>query len=202
VVWLPAYLIRGAGFSPTEAGWIVTSPALSQIILVPGVCVFAEWLRRRGTSNRLACGWVSGACMVVAGLATAALPIVHGTALTVLCTIFAFFSGGVAFSLCPVTVAEITPMAQRGLALAIGNATATLAGVLAPAVTRMIVDSGANAVDGFRTGFVVTGLAVNCVAVLTTYMIDPETDATRLGSVTPPRTLFNENVLAGEANAG
>jgi MFS transporter, ACS family, D-galactonate transporter len=182
VVWLPAYLVRGAGYSPEAAGWIMTVPALSQIFLTPGLCAFSQWLRRRGASNRVACGWVSGAYLLVGAIALIALPLVPGHVLPVLCTIVAFSSGAVVFSLCPVMVAEITPTAQRGLALATGNAIATLAGVLAPVVTGIIVDSGATAVEGFRNGFVLSGAVAACAAIVVIVLIDPEADARRLAA--------------------
>ncbi|HVY18396.1 MAG TPA: MFS transporter [Rhodopila sp.] len=194
VVWLPAYLVRGAGFSAVATGWIVTLPAIAQIVLVPGVSGFAQWLQARGASNRVACGWVSGASLFVSAAATVALPLVPGHLLPILCTLVAFSSGGIVFTLCPIMVASITPTAQRGLTLATGNAVATLAGVLAPTVMGIIIDSGTNTIEGFRSGFVMTGLAAAAVAILVTFLIDPEADAARLGRMDTAADGF----LAGE----
>ncbi|MBK0819725.1 MFS transporter, partial [Escherichia coli] len=45
IVWLPAYLERGAGFSPWAVGWIVTLPSLVQIVFTPTISMIAGRLR-------------------------------------------------------------------------------------------------------------------------------------------------------------
>ena len=94
-------------------------------------------------------------------------------------------------------VAEITPTRQRGAMLAIGNAVATLAGPLAPVVMGLIVDTGANAVAGFRTGFMLTGAAVAAVAVLAGLLIDPEGDRARFAAAPAP-DLLTPGAVAGD----
>lgn len=182
VVWLPAYLTKGAGYTPSETGWIVTLPALANIILLPGVCAFSEWLKRCGVSSRTARGGLACAGLFIAGLLAFALPQVPGRALPIVCTALAFSCGTPIFSLGHVMVAEITPIRQRGSMLAIGNAVATMAGPLAPVLMGLIIDTGANAIAGFRVGFMLTGAAVALVAVLAVFLIDPEADRARFAS--------------------
>ncbi len=196
VVWLPAYLTKGAGYTPTEVGWIVTLPALAQIVLMPSGCVFSEWLKRRGLSSRLARGGLACAGLLIAGLLAFALPGVSGDVLPILCAALAFSCGTLIFSLGHVMVAEITPVAQRGSMLAIGNATATLAGPLAPVVMGLIVDTGFDAVAGFRTGFMLTGAAVAVVAVLAMILIDPESDRARFAEADVAPDLLGAGAVA------
>ncbi len=155
-------------------------PALSQIVLTPGLCAFSQWLRHRGAPNRVACGWVSAAYLFVGALAVIALPLVPGQVLPILCIIVAFSSGAVVFSLCPVMVADITPTAQRGLALATGNAIATLAGILAPVTRGLMVDSGASC-----RRMSARATAAACAALLVMVLIDPEADARLLAAEEP-----------------
>jgi MFS transporter, ACS family, D-galactonate transporter len=182
VVWLPAYLSKGAGYMATEVGWIVSLPALAQIVLMPSACAFSEWLKRRGASSRIARGGIACAGLLIAGLLAFALPRVGGAVLPIVCTALAFSCGTLIFSLGHVMIAEITPTRQRGSMLAIGNAIATLAGPLAPVVMGLIVDTGANAVAGFRTGFMLTGGVVAAVSVLAVLLIDPEGDRARFAA--------------------
>lgn len=182
VVWLPAYLTKSAGYTQTEVGWIVTLPALLQIGLIPGGAAFSEWLTRRGFSSRIARGGPACAAVFVAGVLTFALPLLHGSVLAILCTALAFSCGSVMFSLGHVIVAEITPVAQRGAMLAIGNAVVTLAGPIAPVVLGLIVDAGTDAGAGFRNGFMLTGSAVAVVAAIGMILIDPERDRARFAA--------------------
>jgi ACS family D-galactonate transporter-like MFS transporter len=193
VVWLPAYLTNGAGYTPIETGWIITLPALANILLLPGICAVSEKLKRQGASSRAARGGVACAGLLLAGLLAFALPQVSGPVLPVLCTTLAFSCGTSIFSLGHVMIAEITPTAQRGSMLAIGNALATLAGPLAPVLMGMIVDTGVNAVTGFRNGFMLTGAAVAAVAVLAAFLIDPEADRARFAAA----DLSSDHVGAG-----
>jgi MFS family permease len=57
----------------------------------------------------------------------------------------------------PAVVGEITPSAQRGALLAIGNAIGTTAGLLAPYVMGSMVENTVTPLDGFNTGFLICG---------------------------------------------
>lgn len=182
VVWLPAYLTKGGGFTSTETGWIVTLPALANIVLVPGVCALSEWLKRRGLSSRTARGGPACVGLFAAGLLAFALPLVSGVILPIVCVALAFSLGSPIFSLGRVMVAEVTPAEQRGSMLSISNAVATLAGPLAPVLMGVVVDTGTNAVAGFGTGFMLTGAGIAIVAVIAMFLIDPDADRARLAS--------------------
>ncbi len=184
VVWLPAYLTKGAGYTPTQTGWIVTLPAFCQVAFLPLVCLFSERLTRSGVSSRVARGFLVCLGLFVAGMLAFVLPRATGAVLPIVCVALAFSSGTVIFSLGHVMVSEFTPPAQRGAILCIGNAISTLAGPLAPVVMGMVVDSGANAVAGFASGFSMTGLAVAAVAAVAAFLINPEADCARFRAAT------------------
>ena len=198
VVWLPAYLTKGAGYTPTETGWIVTLPALANIVLVPGVCACSEWLKRRGLSSRTARGGPACIGLFVAGLLAFALPLVSGPILPIVCVALAFSFGSPIFSLGHVMVAEVTPVRQRGSMLAMSNAAATLAGPLAPVLMGFVVDAGVNAVTGFRTGFMLTGVAIAIVAVIALFLIDPEADRARLVSGRGKQDMLEADIAVGD----
>ena len=59
---------------------------------------------------------------------------------------------------------EIAPVAQRGALLAIGTAVSTLAGLLAPYVMGIVVETAATPLNGFNTGFMICGVICWSVA--------------------------------------
>jgi MFS family permease len=179
VVWLPSYLNKGAGYSTTAVGWIVTLPALCQILLVPGICAFSQKLKDGGMSSRLSRGLVGASAVLTAGLLTFLLPLASGNILPVVCTTIGFALGSVIFTLGHVMVAEVTPPAQRGAMLGINNAVATTAGIFAPYVMGMVVDVGVNATQGFRSGFMIAGAMVMVGAIIGFLLINPEADLAR-----------------------
>ena len=179
VVWLPSYLTKGAGYSPTATGWIVTLPAFAQILLAPAICALSQNLKTRGFSSRASRGILGSCCVLLSGILTFFLPLVPPGVLPIVFTAFAFSIGSVIFSLGHVMVAEVTPVVQRGAILGINNAVATLAGVFAPIVMGMMVDVGANANEGFRTGFMIAGALVTTGSLIGLLLIDPEADIAR-----------------------
>jgi MFS transporter, ACS family, D-galactonate transporter len=182
VIWLPAFLNEGLGYTSIDAGWIVMLVALCQILLLPIICAFSERLRRRGTASRLAYGWIASGCSLAAGLLTILLAQTAGSFATIACTVLAFSLGNVIFVLGPVLIAEVTPIGQRGAVLGISNAITTLAGPLAPAVMGVIVDLGADPADGFRTAFAVAGTVVIVGALAGFALIVPEADHARFAA--------------------
>jgi fucose permease len=173
---LPAYLIKGAGYTPTQAGWLVVFPALTQIFLSPGVGYWSQRLLARGVSSRVARGLVGGACVVISGAAMICLPLVSHPVLQVVFVILSFATGSVIYTLGPALIGEISPISQRGAMLGISNAVYTLAGLLAPWIMGLIVDVGANPAEGFRTGFEIAGVLIACGGFAALVLIDPEFD--------------------------
>ena len=180
VVWLPAYLEKGLGYSASEAGWIVSLPPLCQIVLMPSICSLSELLTRNGATSRLARGFVAAVSVLVAGLMTTLLPLSEGPVLPILCTALAFSVGNMIFCLGPVMIAELTSVEQRGAMLGINNAMFTLAGPLAPVVMGVIIDRGAVAAEGLRVAFIAAGACVTAGALLSLVLINPEADLRRM----------------------
>ena len=180
VVWLPSYLNKGAGYSPTEVSWIVTLPAFVQIIAIPGI----SWLSERpqvewAFEPRVArCGRFA----VRPDLGRAHLRPADDDRqrhadrdhrARVLDRLGDFRTrprnGCRGHAL----------VSQRGAMLGINNAVATTAGIFAPIVMGMVVDVGTNTADGFRTGFMIAGVLVVIGALIGLLLINPEADIAR-----------------------
>ena len=192
IVWLPAYLVKGAGFTPGAASWIVALPSLTQIVLSPGIGFWSQRLLARGHKSRNARGLLGGACVALAGIAMVCLPQVSTAPLQIVLVMVAFASGSVIYTLGPALIGEISPVGQRGAMLGISNAFYTLAGLLAPWIMGKIVDVGANPQAGFGTGFEFAGLLIAGGGLAAMLLIDPEADLAR----------FNADALPNEPALG
>jgi MFS family permease len=193
IVWLPTFLTAAFGYTPIQAGWIMTLVSLSQILILPAVSALSERLRRRGAASRHACGWVASACTLAAGLLTILLSQAVASPAAVACTLAAFSLGNVIFVLGPVVIAEIAPVDQRGAALGVSNAVTTLAGPLAPTVMGVMVDVSVTAADGLRTAFMVAGTLVALGAIAGFLLIDPEGERLRSARLPGPGALSGSN---------
>ncbi|SCX82062.1 MFS transporter [Microvirga guangxiensis] len=189
VVWLPAFLTQAYGYTPAQAGWIMMLVSLGQIVLLPGISILSDGLKRRGASSRLACGSVACASTLAAGLIVILLAQSEGSLGVIVCTVIAFSLCNVMFVLGPVLVAEVTPVERRGAVLGVTNAITTLAGPLAPVVTGMMVDVGAHPADGVRTALLIAGALVILGALVGFVLIDPEAD--RVGNPHNPQAETN-----------
>ena len=185
VVWLPAFLTQAFGYTPIQTSWILMLVSLGQIAILPGMSAFSDHLKRRGVPSRLACGSLACASTLAAGLIMILLSQSGGSVPVIACTVIAFSLGNVIFVLGPVLVADVTPVRQRGAALGIVNAVATLAGPLAPSVTGMILDASIGAADGVRHALLLAGVFVILGALAGFVLINPEADRDRasLGSL-------------------
>ncbi|WP_167760072.1 MFS transporter [Paraburkholderia pallida] len=178
-VWLPSYLVRVAGYSLTQAGWIVVLPAFGQMVASPLLSAWSQRLMARGVSSRHARGTLGAAAVVAAGAALtlmAALP--PGPLLIVAVTVafslasFTFVSG--------VTLAgEIVPPAQRGGVLGINICITTLAGLVTPAAMGLMIDRAATQIEGYRMGMTAMGAFALVAGLVAAVLIDPQADRRR-----------------------
>jgi MFS family permease len=179
VVWLAAYLVKGAGFTPSEAGWIIVLPSFTQIVLAPSLGAWSEHLVQNGVTSRWARGIMGGCCLVTAGLAMALFPLTGLAILKIPLVALAFASGSVFFTLGSTVIAEISPPARRGAMLGITNSIHTLAGIAAPIFMGAIVDVASDPAAGFRTGFLIAGGFIAMGGVLVMAMVNPQSDLVR-----------------------
>ena len=87
------------------------------------------------------------------------------------------------YTLLPAMVGEITPAGQRGAALCISNAVATLAGLVAPEVAGHIIAGAAIPAQGYVDAFLLTGGIVASGGVLALLLLRPEADIARFAAL-------------------
>ena len=179
VVWLPSFLIKAAGYSPTQTGWIVMLPPLLQLCLSPTLGLLSQKLSARGMSSRISRGVLTCCCVIIAGVAMIGLAKSHSELAQIPLVMIAFAVGSVTFALGPPLIGEISPVGQRGAMLGISNGLFTTAGLVAPWLMGHIVDVGADPAQGFRDGFMFGGLLIIAGGLIAMVLINPESDLER-----------------------
>lgn len=179
IVWLPAFLIKAGGYTPTQTGWIVVLPSALQLIVIPGSGLLSQKLLGRGIPSRLSRGLIAGGCIVIAGVCMILLSQSRMPLIQIPLVMLAFGIGAVTYSLGPPLLGEISPVHQRGAVLGISNAVFSIAGLVAPWLTGHIVDVGLDPATGFRQGFLFAGSLICAGGVVAMILIDPAGDIAR-----------------------
>jgi MFS family permease len=182
LTWLPTYLQLGLGFEAHAAGKMfalfvaVTSP------LSLGLAWCSQSLLARGVSSRLGRGLFVSATLAIAGALLVALAW-PGLAPAWKLVLLTLGSGMtlVMYSLGPAMLGEVTPDVQRGGILALSNGFASLAGLGAPVITGMMIESANKSTAyGFEQACVVCGVALLGCAMLGAACLDPQRSQRRL----------------------
>ncbi|MGW6415935.1 MFS transporter [Streptomyces sp. NPDC055055] len=182
--FLPTYLRSQHGYTTGEVARAISLYALVTIVVPLTVSPWAARLHRRGVSSRRSRGTTQGALVLAAGTALCLLPFVDTPAVQLALIAVAFGFGAGAFPLSYETTSEVTPVDRRGASLGLLVAFQTLPGLLAPAVTGVLVDTGADDSAGYVLALVTGGLLTVACGLVAVLAIDPERDA-RKATVRP-----------------
>ncbi|QBR04228.1 MFS transporter (plasmid) [Paraburkholderia pallida] len=175
LTWLPAYLQLGLGYNGVTSGRLYALIVGGGIPLSIAVSWLVGRLLARGVSSRIARGFMSGAVLTVAGICLIALvlgdfaPSLH---VGLMCIALGLVP--TVYALVPALLAEIAPPWRRGALLAIDNSIASIAAVMAPVLTGMLVEhAGARGSAGYAAGFAVCGAMMIIGGLLGAAFIDP-----------------------------
>ncbi|MFJ7948651.1 MFS transporter [Streptomyces sp. NPDC096354] len=175
--FLPSYLKDQYDYTSAQAAQAVALYAAFTVIVPLTVSPWTARLFRRGVSSRRSRGITQGALVLAAGVALAFLPSVDTKVGQLALVAISFGFGVGAFGLSYETTSEVTPVDRRGASLGLLVAIQTLPGLIAPAVTGVLIDAASDDSAGYTVAFVFGGvLTIVCglVAVLT---VNPERDA-------------------------
>jgi len=178
-IWLTSYLVRVAGYSLQQVGWIVVLPAFAQMIASPTLGWVSQHLRARGVSSRHARGTLGALAVATAGAALMLMSTLSASPLLIASLTIAFSLGSFAFTAGPLLAGEIAPPAQRGSLLGITVGMATLAGFATPAVMGHIIDHAINPLAGYRMGMMLAGSFAAVAGLVSACLIDPASDLRR-----------------------
>lgn len=175
--FLPSYLKDQYDYTSAQAAQAVALYAAFTVIVPLTVSPWTARLFRRGVSSHHSRGITQGALVLAAGVALAFLPFVDAKAGQLVLVAVGFGVGAGAFGLSYETTSEVTPVDRRGASLGLLVAIQTLPGLIAPAVTGVLIDAASDDSSGYTLAFVCGGaltLLCGLVAVLT---VNPERDA-------------------------
>jgi ACS family D-galactonate transporter-like MFS transporter len=149
------------------------------VVLVIAAGWYSQHLLARGVSSRMARGVFGGGCVALGGVALLIMPAMPTIPLKIAATTLGISLPAVIYVVSPAVVSEITPVAQRGALLAIGNAVGTSAGLLAPYIMGSVIETAATPLDGFNTGYVICGITMLAGGIIGMALMRPEREALR-----------------------
>jgi ACS family D-galactonate transporter-like MFS transporter len=179
LTWQGAFLIKGLGLVQGSIGLLSALPPAVSVVLVIAAGWYSQHLLARGVSSRMARGVFGGGCVALGGVALLIMPAMPTIPLKIAATTLGISLPAVIYVVSPAVVGEITPVAQRGALLAIGNAVGTSAGLLAPYIMGSVIETAATPLDGFNTGYVICGITMLAGGIIGMALMRPEREALR-----------------------
>lgn len=180
LTWFTPFIVKGLGFSQTNAGYISILPWLFGACVVLLTGWISQALLARGYSTRVARGVLGAAPLIVGGAIIAAMPHIGNAGLKIGLLVIGSGLSGAIYVVCPPMIGEFTPVSQRGAAIAIYGALFTLAGIIAPSVMGRVIEHAARLLDGYMTGFTINACVLIGSGVLGLALLWPNTERARL----------------------
>ncbi|MBH5390696.1 MFS transporter [Bradyrhizobium diversitatis] len=180
LTWFTPFIVKGLGFSQSEAGFISILPWVFGATIVMLTGWISQVMMARGYNTRAARGVLGSVPLVVGGLILAMMPHVQGAGLQIALLVVGSGLCGAIYVVCPPMLGEFTPTSQRGAILAIYGALYTLAGIIAPAVMGATIQRAGSTLDGYLTGFTINAVIMVGSGLLGLLLLWPNTERTRL----------------------
>jgi MFS family permease len=180
LTWFTPFIVKGLGFSQTDAGWISILPWVSGAVVMLLTGWVSQVLVARGVSTRGARGVLGAVPLIVGGLILAVIPYIEGAGLQIALLVIGSGLSASIYVVCAPMLGEFTPVAQRGAVIAIYGAIYTLAGILAPSVMGGVIQRASGILDGFMTGFTINAVILIVSGLLGLLLLWPDTERARL----------------------
>ena len=188
LTWFTPFIVKGLGFSQTDAGWISILPWISGAVVLLLTGWVSQVLMARGVSTRGARGVLGAIPLIAAGLVFAAVPYVESATPQIALLVIGSGLCGSIYVVCAPMIGEFTPVSQRGAVIAIYGAIYTLAGILAPSVMGGVIQRASGMLDGYMTGFTINAVILIVSGLLGLLLLWPDTERARLmGEVPQPK---------------
>ncbi|MGY4432591.1 putative MFS family arabinose efflux permease [Bradyrhizobium sp. F1.13.1] len=114
LTWFTPFIIKGLGFSQSQAGWISTLPWVFGATIVILTGWISQLMMARGSTTRVARGVLGSVPLVIGGLILAAMPHVQGAGFQLTLLVVGTGLCGAIYVVCPPMLGEFTPTSQRG----------------------------------------------------------------------------------------
>jgi len=196
LTWFTPFIIKGLGFSQSQAGWISTLPWVFGATIVILTGWISQLMMARGSTTRIARGVLGSVPLIVGGLILAAMPHVQGAALQLTLLVIGTGLCGAIYVVCPPMLGEFTPSSQRGAILAIYGALYTLSGIIAPAVMGTVIQRAGSMLDGYMTGFTINAVIMVGSGLLGLLLLWPNSEKARLTRGAAPKAAALKGVVS------
>ena len=182
LTWFTPFIVKGLGFSQSEAGWISILPWVFGAVVV----LLAGWVSQamvaRGLSTRIARGVLGAVPLIAGGLILAAMPYVDRGGMQIALLVVGSGLSGSIYVVCAPMISEFTPVSQRGAVIAIYGAIYTLAGILAPSVMGNMIQRASSPFDGYLAGFTINAVILIVSGLLGLLLLWPNTERARFAA--------------------
>ena len=185
LTWFTAFIIKGLGFSQSQAGLISILPWVFGATVVILTGWISQVMMARGFTTRIARGVIGSVPLAIGGLIMAMTPHVEGAGLQIALLVVGSGLCGAIYVVCPPMLSEFTPVSQRGAVIAIYGALYTLAGIVAPSVMGSVIQRAGNMVDGYMTGYTINAAIMVGSGLLGLALLWPNTEKARLARTAP-----------------
>ncbi len=186
IAWFTPYLILGLGFTQKGASWITMLPWAASPVVVISAGWFSQRMLANGITTRVARGIFGGGCVAFGGLCLVLMPFLPGSTLKIAMVVAGMSAPAVIYVMGHAILSEITPVSQRAALLAINNAVATSAGLVAPIVMGSVVQTaisrGVGAADGYSHGFFICGVVALICGAVGMIFLRPQAEAARFAT--------------------
>lgn len=196
LTWFTPFIIKGLGFTQSQAGWISILPWVFGATIVILTGWISQVMMARGSTTRIARGVLGAVPLVIGGLILATMPHVQGAGLQLTLLVIGTGLCGAIYVVCPPMLGEFTPTSQRGAILAIYGALYTLSGIIAPAVMGTVIQRAGNMLDGYMTGFTINAVIMVSSGLLGLLLLWPNTERARLTGAAVPQSAALKGVVS------
>jgi len=196
LTWFTPFIIKGLGFSQSQAGWISTLPWVFGATIVILTGWISQLMMASGSTTRVARGVLGSVPLVIGGLILATMPHVQGAALQLTLLVIGTGLCGAIYVVCPPMLGEFTPSSQRGAILAIYGALYTLSGIIAPAVMGTVIQRAGSMLDGYMTGFTINAVIMVGSGLLGLLLLWPNSEKARLTRGAAPKAAALKGVVS------
>jgi MFS family permease len=180
LTWFTPFIVKGLGFSQSDAGWISIMPWMFGAVIVILTGWISQLLMARGVSTRGARGVLGSIPLVVGGLIIAMVPHIGLGGWMIAFLVVGSGLCGSIYVVCPPMLGEFTPVSQRGAVIAIYGAIYTLAGIVAPLVMGSVIQHASGQVEGYMTGYTINAIVLVVSGLLGLLLLWPNTERARL----------------------
>jgi len=180
LTWFTPFIVKGLGFSQSEAGLISILPWIFGAVVVLLTGWISQVLMARGFSTRVARGVLGAAPLVIGGFIMGLVPYADSAKLQIALLVAGSGLCGAIYVVCAPMISEFTPVSQRGAAISIYGAIYTLAGILAPSVMGSMIQRASGSMEGYMTGLAINAVILVVSGLLGLLLLWPNTERERL----------------------